>query len=119
MSKQVIFTLSLKVSPSNIAALLKIVQQLVADTEQEEGSLTYEYFASEDESTIFIHERYVDSAAAIFHLTHTFPPYAESFAKFTETESFFIHGDASPKLKETLKEAQVVYLKPFAGFDRH
>ena len=119
MSKHVIFTLSLKVSPSNLAALLKVVQQLVADTEKEEGSLTYEYFVSDDESTIAIHERYVDSAAADLHLTHTFPPYSESFAKFTETESFFIHGDVSTELKARLKEAKVIYLKPFAGFYRY
>lgn len=119
MSKKVIFTVSLKVSPSNLTTFLGVVQRLVADTEREEGALTYEYYVSEDETTIFIYEQYVDAAAANFHLTSTFPPYAESFSNLTETASFFIHGEVSENLKATLKDAEVVYLKPFFGFDKN
>ncbi len=83
----------------------ELIQQVEA---QEPGTVTYEFFLSEDERTMTALDWYEDEQAAIAHLTGapvgTFLP---KLLELADVERLDIYGEPSGKLSEVLENFPV------------
>lgn len=65
---QVSWWVELSVRPGCLDEFEKLTGEMVAATRAESGVLAYQRFISADQRTVYVHERYEDSNAAIAHL---------------------------------------------------
>ena len=107
-----------KVKQERFSDFAAVVAPLVAATRKEPGALAYEYSVSEDRTTIHIIEHYRDSAAVVFHMTETFPPFAEAFGALATPDGFIVYGDPKPEARAFLDTQRAVYMSRFDGFTR-
>jgi quinol monooxygenase YgiN len=96
----------------------ELVEELVASTKQEPGTLIYEYFLSADETVLHIYERYSDSAAAVAHLKTFGEKFAGRFLELATPTRFSVYGEPSEEAKAVLDGFGATYLGTFAGFAR-
>ena len=82
-----------------------IVQKLVAATEKEPGTLEYEYAIGDDQKTVDIFERYINSHAAVVHVTENFGPnFSKDFLAVAKPTRFVVYGVPTEELKKTLAD---------------
>ena len=70
MRQDIYWVCVFKVKPEQFDQFKQVVAPLVAATRQEPGALAYEYYASDDRTTIHILEHYRDSEAVVSHVQH-------------------------------------------------
>jgi quinol monooxygenase YgiN len=108
----------LTVSVDKMDEFKPLVGKLVAATEKEPGALQYEYNVDEDDTTVDIYERYVDSKAALFHLGQTFPNFSKEFFALAKPTGFVIYGTPTDEFKKAVADLHPVYMTPLDGFTR-
>ena len=106
------------VKPEQFDEFKQVVAPLVAATRQEPGALAYEYYVSDDRTTIHILEYYRDSEAVVSHVQHTFAQFAERFTALASVASFVVYGTPKPEARKILDGFGAVYMTPFDGFTR-
>jgi quinol monooxygenase YgiN len=117
MSDRVSFVLELDVEPGKLDELRNVMQDMVALTRSEPGTLSYEWFLSDDGTACHIYERYADPEAVLAHGT-TFPENLwERFQTFRPTR-LTVYGKASEALREAISEFRPAFLEPLGGFVR-
>jgi quinol monooxygenase YgiN len=72
---------------------------LVAATEEEPGTLQFEFNIGDDQKTVDIFERYADSKAALFHQTASFAPNATEFFAVAKLTRWVIYGTPSDEFR--------------------
>lgn len=72
-----VFTLALE--PCNFPAFQALVSEIVTATQQEPGTLIYEYSVNAERTEAHIFERY-RADAVVSHVDTTFAPFAERFS---------------------------------------
>ena len=95
---------------------LKVTGEMVASAQAENGVLAYQRFISEDGQTIYVHERYEDSGAAIEHLRAFVATFDERYASMVERKRFVVFGDPSDELRALLNGYGAPYHRPFGSF---
>jgi quinol monooxygenase YgiN len=96
-----------------------IVQKLVAATAKEPGTLEYEYAVGDDQKTVDIFERYINSHAANVHVTENFGPnFSKDFLAVAKPGRFVVYGVPTDELKKTLADFHPIYMTPFDGFTK-
>ncbi|MCH9681337.1 MAG: antibiotic biosynthesis monooxygenase [Deltaproteobacteria bacterium] len=115
MSNNVIWTVEAKIRPGQREAFDAVMHDLIAASQQEAGTINYEWTLGADETTVHVYERYADADAATAHLG-TWGPNAERFAAAAEVTRFVVFSELTPALRDAVAGLQPVYMTPFGGF---
>lgn len=119
-SEEVYWVVTFSIPQGQMDKFKQIVAPLVADTMKEPGTLEYEYTASDDQSTVDIIERYLNSEAVASHVTQTFgPKYSKPFLEIAKLGRFVVYGTPNAGAKKVLEGFNPVYMTPFDGFTRN
>ncbi|HLQ88958.1 MAG TPA: hypothetical protein VK148_02850 [Xanthobacteraceae bacterium] len=95
-----------------------LIPKLVAATEKEPGALQFEFNIGNDQKTVDIFERYMDSKAALFHQTESFGPFSKEFFAMAKLTRWVIYGTPSDEFKKANADFQPIYMTAFDGFVR-
>ena len=118
-SNEIHWVVTVMVPQGNIDKFKQLAAKLVTATQQEPGTIQYEYSVGSDDSTVDITERYVDSDAALHHLVDNFGPhFSKEFFELAKPGRFVVYGTPSAKAKEVMAPFNPVYMTPFDGFTR-
>ncbi len=117
MTDTIHWLLEMQINDGQLSNFKSVMADMVASTDKEQGTLLYEWFFSDDQSTCLISERYRDSAAALAHLDN-FGAFAERFLAAATPRRFTVLGSPSAQLSEALAAFSPAYLGFEAGFSR-
>ncbi len=95
-----------------------LVHEMVEATREEEGTLTYEYFLSENGDACHIYERYADSDAVMVHLGNFGAKFADRFMACFEPTAFSVYGPASEQVRGALEAFGATHYGRLDGFSR-
>ncbi len=118
MSDTVSWMLMLSVKDGHHDAFRDVMEEMVASTRNEAGALIYEWFVSDDGSSVHIYERYADSEATLAHLGAFGENFAERFFGAADPTGFHVYGNPDDATREALTGAGADFLGPFGGFAR-
>ena len=118
MDSDISWHVELAVKPGELDHFRALTRDMVAFAKGESGILVYERFVSEDGNTVYVYERFVDSASAVAHLMAFGKMFGERFANMVERKWFRVYGAPSDELRRCLNQFAVTYLSPFDGFSR-
>lgn len=118
MEKQVSWVVEVAVRQGQLDALKALMEELVASARAEPGTLGYEWYVSDDGSTVHVHETYADSEATIAHNTVFAERWSERFLAAVEPSRFTVYGDPSPAARAILDGFGATYLAFWGGFPR-
>lgn len=118
MGSEISWQVELAIKPGQLDHFRAVTRDMVAFAKSEPGVLVYERFVSEDGQTVYVYERFVDSAAAVAHLVAFGKQYGERFAAMVERRWFRVCGTPSDELRALLDRFGAAYLDLFDGFSR-
>ena len=117
MDIHVSWMLELKVIGTN-EEFRALVDEMVASTRKEDGTLDYEWSTSADGRECHLYERYADSAAAMVHLAGFGSKFASRFLKTLQPVRLTLYGRANEEVKNALGAFKPVYMESVGGFSR-
>jgi len=106
----------LAVRPGCLDEFETLTGEMVASTQAENGVLAYQRFISADRQTVYVHERYENSDAAVAHLAKFAATFGERYGSLVERKRFLVFGDASDALRTLLDSYGATYCRPFGPF---
>lgn len=119
MSGHVHWILELSINDGQLEAFKALMAEMIDGTRDEAGTLNYEWFLSDDQTTCHIYERYASSAATMVHLGNFGEKYAERFLTFLTPMRFTVYGDPDGAVREALDKLAVTYMAEVGGFSRY
>ena len=117
MSSQISSLFTLSLDPKDFPAFASLVAEIVAATEQEPGTLIYEYSVNAERTEAHILERY-QADAVVSHVDTTFAPFAERFLALVKITGLVVYGRPDAKVRKRLDPFGAVYMEPFGGVSR-
>jgi len=117
MSEEISWLLVVEIQPGQLDNFRAVARDLVASTQSEPDTLSYEWDLSEDNSICHIYERYKDSTALIAHV-QGFHNFAERFLQACRPIRFDVYGSPSDEAKTLLADFQPTYFSHLGGFSR-
>lgn len=117
-SAPVSYNLRLTVREGKLDAFRALMQEMVAATKEEPGTLVYEWFLSADGKTCQINELFADTDAHRIHGEAFGAKFAERFMQCIEVTGATVFGHPSAAARERLAGLSPVYLAAFGGFRR-
>lgn len=118
MQDHVSWVIELAVKPGQLDAFKQLMEEMVAGTSSEPGTLNYEWYVSDDDGTVHIFEKYESSEAMVTHVNGFLEKWAERFMGCVDPTRFFVYGNPSPAARELLAPFGGTYLGPWGGFAR-
>lgn len=118
MDEEVAWLLEVTVKPGKLDTFRALAAEMVTSTRGEAGTLTYQWFVSNDGSAVHIYERYASSAAVMTHLQAFGSTFAERFFAAVDITRWMIYGAPSAEVTSALNTFGPTYLGPFGGFVR-
>lgn len=118
MDKQVSWLVEVDVKPGQLEAFKALVREMVESTRPEPGTLSYEWFISDDGAVVHIYERYADSEALLTHLNGFFEKFADRFGAAVDFKRFVVYGEPSDEVREALSVLNPVFFGTLDGFVR-
>lgn len=118
MSNHISWNLQLAVRDGQLEAVKPLMEEMVASTRKEMGTLVYEWFLSADGTECHLNERYVDNEAALIHAGTFASQFAERFFTCFEQKSLSLYGEASEPLIAAMTEAGADFYPWLGGFNR-
>jgi quinol monooxygenase YgiN len=116
LSEQVYWVFT--VSVDRMDKFKPLIPKLVAATEKEPGALQFEFNIGDDQKTVDIFERYMDSKAALFHQAESFGPFSKEFFTAAKLTRWVIYGAPSDEFKKANADFHPIYMTAFDGFVR-
>jgi quinol monooxygenase YgiN len=113
---QVSWWVELVVRPDCLDEFETLTGEMVISTQAESGVLGYQRFISEDRQTVYVHERYENSAAAVAHLIKFAATFGQRYGNLVERKRFVVFGEPSDALCALLDTYGVIYYRPFGPF---
>ena len=105
------------IHPGKLGAFKAVAAELIAVTEGQPDTLSYEWSLSADQTNANIFERYRNSDAVMSHMS-SFHPFAERFLAACQPTRFHVYGTPSDTVKAALADLGPVYFVPLGGFNR-
>lgn len=118
MSTVVSWNLHLSIREGRLEEFRGLMHEMVESARAEPGTLSYEWFLSEDGSMCHIYERYADSDAVLAHLESFGSKFAERFLACVESTALSVYGEPTDEARSALDGFGAVYLGTFGGFSR-
>jgi quinol monooxygenase YgiN len=118
MDEHVSWVIELAVKDAQLETFKALMEEMVAETSPEPGTLGYEWYISGDGGTVHIFEKYADSDAMITHVSGFMQKWAGRFLESVDVTRFVVYGDPSPAAREMLDGFGATYLGPWGGFSR-
>lgn len=118
MSKPYSWLLRLAVREGQLADARALMEEMVASTRNEVGTVGYEWFLSADGSTCHIHESFADTDAALVHAGNFGTHFADRFLACFEPTSLDAYGEPTMELKAVLDGFGATYLQWFGSSRR-
>ncbi|NER06038.1 MAG: hypothetical protein F6K17_27345 [Okeania sp. SIO3C4] len=91
-----------------------VMKDIVAEASEEEGTLNYQYYVSDD-GDVLVYERFNNIEAAHIHVD-TWDRHAERWVAAAEPKRMVHLGDLPESLRERHAALNPLLLKPFGGF---
>lgn len=105
------------VEPAALDEFKSLIAQIIALSNEEPGTLIYEYSLGQDGRTVHIVERYL-TEGVLPHVEKTFRPFAERFLKLATIHALYVYGEPPADLRAKLASFGAVFMAPIAGFAR-
>jgi len=118
VSKTISWNLQMSVREGRLNEARELMDEMVSATLEEQGTIGYEWFISEDGAKCHINERYVDSDATMAHLGNFGSKFAERFLGCFEPTSLSVYGEPSAEARAALDGFGATYLGWLGGFNR-
>jgi quinol monooxygenase YgiN len=115
---QVSWVLQCAVKDGQLDAFKELMEEMVAGTSEEPGTLNYEWFISEDGATVHIYEKYADSEATIKHVNGFMEKWARRFMDCVEVSGFTTYGNPDAACHEIIAPFGGKLLGTWGGFAR-
>jgi len=93
-----------------------VVEEIVAETKKEGGTLNYQYFVSDD-GDVLVYERFADVDSAHIHITN-WDRFADRWLAAAPATRMVHLGNLPEDLRERHAALAPKLLKPFDGFAR-
>ncbi len=116
VSMQVSWWVEVAVRPNCLEAFEALTGEMVAATRDEQGVLAYQRFIGDDQRTVYVHERYEHSDAAVAHLVKFAAIFRERYGRLVERKRFLVFGDPCAELRALLDTYGATYHRPFGSF---
>jgi quinol monooxygenase YgiN len=116
MEGQVSWVIELAVKPGQLDTFKALMEEMVAGTSTEPQTLNYEWFISDDDSTVHIYEKYADSEAVLAHTGGFMEKWAGRFMEAVEPTRFTVYGSPNAAARELLDGFGGTYLRTWGGF---
>ncbi|MFC0118665.1 putative quinol monooxygenase [Pseudoalteromonas xiamenensis] len=105
-----------KIRQGKKAEFEAVMSEIVAKTREEQGTLNYQYYLSE-EGDVLVYERFADVASAHIHVSN-WDTFAERWVA-AATPIRMVHlGELPEDLRARHSALAPLWLKPFGGFAR-
>ena len=117
MSDEIAWRVELAVKSDQVANLLALTDEMVQAASLEIGCLSYQRFISPDGKSVHVYERYLNSGAALAHLTTFFQRFGARFGSMVDRKTFTVYGTPSSELRKMLDQFSPQYLRPFGNFE--
>jgi quinol monooxygenase YgiN len=118
MSDVISWNLQVSVREGHLEPFRALMEEMVAATRSEPGTLSYEWFLSADGTVCHFCERYADSAATLEHLGNFGSRFAERFLACVQPTSFAVYGAPNEQVRAVLDNSGAAYFGWFGGFSR-
>jgi len=118
MSTPVSWHLNMRVRVGRLEELRSLMAEMVASTQAEPGTLSYEWFLNEDKGACHLYERYRDSDAAMIHVENFVSRFAERFMGCLDVREINVYGEPSDELRAAHEQSGAEFLGSFGGFTR-
>ena len=118
MANEVSWLLEVAVKPGALDGFKVLMKEMVESTLDEPGTLSYEWFITDDGKAVHVYERYSDSPATLIHLGHFGEKFAARFLGAVDPTRFTVFGRPNDAVKSGLAAFKPTYLVPFGGFAR-
>ena len=118
MEEQISWLLELAVNPGQLESLKALISEMVESSEAELGTVSYEWFISEDERLVYNCDRYVDSRAVTTHLATFGEKFAPRFLAAVSPTRLTVFGNPNAEVREALAGFGPTYLECLDGFRR-
>jgi quinol monooxygenase YgiN len=115
MTENIYWTINATIKEGCLEGLKEHIVKMVEITKTEEGALNYEFWLNDDSTRIFIHERYVNSEAAIAHIQNV-GPHLGPFLDAVEMDPIVILGNLSDEGKAAFAPFGASYTQDLNGF---
>jgi quinol monooxygenase YgiN len=117
MSAEISWILEVEILPGQVDNFRAVAADLIASTQPEPGTLSYEWHLNEGGTACHIFERYKDSAALIAHV-QGFGKFAERFMQACRPVRFSVYGKLSEEAQAILADFHPAHYSTLGGFNR-
>lgn len=115
---QVSWVVECSVKDGKLDDFKALMEEMVEGTSAEPQTLNYEWFVSEDGSTVHIYEKYADSAATVAHVSGFMEKWAGRFMECVDVPRFTVYGSPDDAAREIVAPFGGTYLGHWGGFSR-
>jgi quinol monooxygenase YgiN len=116
-SQDVYWLLALKINPGQAAEFKALSERLIESSQEEPGTLHYEWSLSEDGEVCHVHERFADSAAVKIHGQRSHELVGKLMT-VSKPLSFALYGAPDAEVKQMFAAMNPLLTKPLGGFGR-
>ena len=99
VTENIYWTITGKVKDGELENMKKAIEAMVVATRIEDGAISYDFWLSDDDTTLYIHERYKDSEATLEHMKNV-GNLLPAFIGCVDLEPITIIGNCSTELKQ-------------------
>lgn len=119
MSNNVYWLIEAAVKEGKLGELKTLIAEMVESTKSNEpGTKNYNWNFNDDETAIYLFERYDDSDAAAVHMKNFMTQFASRFMGCLDIKKFTAFGNINEAMRKGLTGAGARIMKHHAGFDR-
>ena len=121
MRQHVSWVNELAVKHGKLATFRELMEEMVAGTRKEPGTLVYEWYISQDGGTVHVVETYADSAAVVaHHVSEGFAlkNWAGRVMDCVDGSRVTAYGDPNAAAREILDRLGATYHSTWGGFSR-
>ncbi|WP_338590719.1 antibiotic biosynthesis monooxygenase [Shewanella khirikhana] len=105
-----------KLRPDKQQEFTAVMAEIVAKTREEQGTLNYQYYLS-DEGDVLVYERFADVESAHIHISN-WDNFAERWIAAAEPRRMVHLGNLPDDLRARHAALAPLWLKPLGGFQR-
>ena len=116
-SNELFWRLEVEILPGKLEEFRTIVQEMIASSKQEPGTLVYDWFFDEANIICHTYEHYRDSSAVVAHATKFGESFVERFQRCCRQIGLDVYGAPSDAARALLDRYSATYFARWQGFE--